>query len=72
MMFWPSTGACFLASLLRPASARFSHAWRRLSEQRREWQKIRYELVEACLKSGVPPPTTSIPGPIPRMRKEGS
>ncbi|OSD02482.1 hypothetical protein PYCCODRAFT_1435473 [Trametes coccinea BRFM310] len=40
------------------------------SEQRREWQKIRFELVEACLQTGVPPPETSIPIPFPR--KEGA
>ncbi|KAL7279744.1 hypothetical protein ACG7TL_006151 [Trametes sanguinea] len=40
------------------------------SEQRREWQKIRFELVEACLQAGVPPPETSIPIPFPR--KEGA
>ncbi|KAI9060850.1 hypothetical protein FKP32DRAFT_1594944 [Trametes sanguinea] len=40
-------------------------------EQRREWQKIRFELVEACLQSGVPPPETSIPIPFPRKDSEG-
>ncbi|KAI0754627.1 hypothetical protein C8Q80DRAFT_1266220 [Daedaleopsis nitida] len=38
------------------------------TEQRREWTKVRFELVEACLKSGVPPPETNIPGPIPRAQ----
>ncbi|KAI0829653.1 hypothetical protein BC628DRAFT_1314422 [Trametes gibbosa] len=33
---------------------------------RQTWQNIRYELVEACLKSGVPPPSASIPRTIPR------
>ncbi|RPD56159.1 hypothetical protein L227DRAFT_508824 [Lentinus tigrinus ALCF2SS1-6] len=39
------------------------------AQQRREWQKVRYELVEACIKSGVPPPEPTLP---PRKRQQGS
>ncbi|KAI0718234.1 hypothetical protein C8T65DRAFT_639443 [Cerioporus squamosus] len=39
------------------------------SEQRREWQKLRYELVEACIKSGIAPPDASLPSPIPRVQR---
>ncbi|KAI0365647.1 hypothetical protein BV20DRAFT_972889 [Pilatotrama ljubarskyi] len=35
-------------------------------EQRREWQDLRYQLVQACLQAGVPPPEASIPAPFPR------
>ena len=35
-------------------------------EQRKEWQCLRYQLVEACLKSGIPPPDPTLPGPLPR------
>lgn len=38
-----------------------------LPEQRREWQTLRYHLVRACLKSGIPPPEPSIPVPFPRQ-----
>ncbi|KAI8993760.1 hypothetical protein BD414DRAFT_480378 [Trametes punicea] len=30
------------------------------------WQKMRFQLVEACLEAGVPPPSPAIPRPIPR------
>ncbi|OJT02079.1 hypothetical protein TRAPUB_7495 [Trametes pubescens] len=36
-------------------------------DQRREWQTLRYHLVRACLKSGVPPPEMSVPVPFPRQ-----
>ncbi|PIL35206.1 transcription factor [Ganoderma sinense ZZ0214-1] len=35
--------------------------------QRREWEGIRMQLVQSCLKAGVPLPSVSIPGAIPRM-----
>ncbi|KAH9846414.1 hypothetical protein C2E23DRAFT_578401 [Lenzites betulinus] len=42
--------------------------WPDAAEQRREWQKLRYEIVEACLQVGVAPPEASIPVPFPRKR----
>ncbi|KAH9855245.1 hypothetical protein C2E23DRAFT_883200 [Lenzites betulinus] len=33
---------------------------------RQIWQNIRYELVNACMKAGVPPPSAAIPRAIPR------
>ncbi len=30
---------------------------------------MRYELVEACIKSGIAPPEASLPSPIPRMQR---
>ncbi|KAI0356193.1 hypothetical protein OH77DRAFT_1423788 [Trametes cingulata] len=30
------------------------------------WQNLRFQLVEACLKAGHPPPSAAIPRPIPR------
>ncbi|KAI0718232.1 hypothetical protein C8T65DRAFT_737463 [Cerioporus squamosus] len=30
-------------------------------DQRQKWQKMRYELVEACLEAGVPPPPPTLP-----------
>ncbi|OJT13401.1 hypothetical protein TRAPUB_10036 [Trametes pubescens] len=33
---------------------------------RQIWQGIRYQLVEACFKAGLPPPSAAIPRPIPR------
>ncbi|KAI1789410.1 hypothetical protein LXA43DRAFT_1075379 [Ganoderma leucocontextum] len=35
--------------------------------QRKEWAGIRMQLVQACLKSGIVPPTTSLPRAFPRM-----
>ncbi|KAI0761983.1 hypothetical protein BD413DRAFT_606933 [Trametes elegans] len=35
-------------------------------DQRREWQALRYQLVEACMKAGIPPPEVGLPVPIPR------
>ncbi|KAI0754626.1 hypothetical protein C8Q80DRAFT_1266219 [Daedaleopsis nitida] len=42
------------------------------AEQRREWVKLRMQLVEACIKSGVSPPETTIPCPIPRSMQPPS
>ncbi|KAI0643016.1 hypothetical protein C8Q79DRAFT_201865 [Trametes meyenii] len=38
------------------------------AEQRREWAGVRYQLVEACLQAGIPPPDPCIPVPFPRKR----
>ncbi|KAI0356257.1 hypothetical protein OH77DRAFT_1423872 [Trametes cingulata] len=38
------------------------------AEQRREWQELRYQLVQACLQAGIPPPEPSIPVPFPRRK----
>ncbi|KAL7279745.1 hypothetical protein ACG7TL_006152 [Trametes sanguinea] len=34
--------------------------------QRRDWQELRYRLVQACLEAGIPPPEPNLPAPFPR------
>ncbi|KAH9846413.1 hypothetical protein C2E23DRAFT_744131 [Lenzites betulinus] len=34
-------------------------------KQREAWQRLRYRLVEACLKAGIAPPTPTLPPPAP-------
>ncbi|KAI0351438.1 hypothetical protein OH77DRAFT_938368 [Trametes cingulata] len=41
-------------------------------EQRKEWQALRYQLVEACLKAGVSPPDAAIPTPFPHPKSSAS
>ncbi|KAI0675013.1 hypothetical protein C8Q78DRAFT_1162108 [Trametes maxima] len=36
------------------------------------WQNMRFELVQACIQAGVPPPARSIPRPIPRNAAAGA
>ncbi|KAI0671085.1 hypothetical protein C8Q78DRAFT_974078 [Trametes maxima] len=38
------------------------------AEQRREWAGVRFQLVQACLQAGIPPPDPCIPVPFPRKR----
>ena len=65
MLFWPGAGEPssifkFNAGL---CSMYFTHA-----ERRKEWQDVRYQLVEACIKAGIPPPERTIPVPFPSVR----
>ncbi|KAI0373853.1 hypothetical protein BV20DRAFT_678695 [Pilatotrama ljubarskyi] len=41
-------------------------------EQRKEWQGLRYQLVEACLKAGIAPPDAAIPTPFPGKKPSTS
>ncbi|KAH9891993.1 hypothetical protein C8Q73DRAFT_701968 [Cubamyces lactineus] len=38
------------------------------AERRKEWQDVRYQLVEACIKAGIPPPDRTIPVPFPSVK----
>ena len=68
MMFWPSDSMSRprLGDVYKGLVQTFLR-YRLLLGQRREWSGLRMQLVQACLKAGIAPPSTSIPRPMPRM-----
>ncbi len=67
LRIWPCRGRYCLQSqsmrwLMSP------HFLRGATDQRQRWQELRYELVEACLRAGVPPPPPTLPPSLDGVR----
>ena len=68
MMYWPNSRACPFSPLYVVWCMSDLMRYCGSTEQRKAWQDLRFELVAACLKSGVPPPDPSLPGTFSELR----